>query len=122
MASQFYTWRRDITLAANSAGQIQIFVSPTLVAHMRHWLWSFQGTANITDVNINNATHLVEASTSVPLLSTFVQPIGSSNFNMRDFDGEWTVLGNQTLIINLVDTSAGSNLVRVAIWGQMDYP
>lgn len=120
MAIKPYWFSDTVTLAGNGTGTLQFRVGAGEIARFRKMRYVSTGAFQITGIRDSTSRQYSDASTSDPIVNTALA-LGQTDGNpLQEFNPPLEVVGDLSLLIDVVDTSGGSNTVRIYFEGEKE--
>lgn len=102
-------------LIAGGTGTMSYQVPPGQTLELDEFVWTSTGIFSLTGLRNGNGLQYTNATPSNAIPSTMLNN-AANNFNLiRDFKPNLVINGGDTLYIDVIDTSAAPNTVRVLI-------
>lgn len=107
----------DKTLGVGAQDTLQYTPGPTEKFYIKEWRFIASDTFNIIDVRNSEQFKYTQCSVTHPILSTMVQSPANGNFGMKEFDPPLEIDESQTFSVDVVNTGAAGNVVRMLLIG-----
>lgn len=120
MAKYPYTLTLQIALAASSTGTLSYNVPQNESLELNDMRFISTSTFNVTDIRDSSGKHYTNASAAQPILSSMLQSAANANLSVKDFQEPLLIDGGKTFYIDLIDTSAAPNTVRLVFTGKRE--
>lgn len=113
MATYPFWLQLDVTLASGGTGTLTHTVPNNEKLTISELVFNQTGTFSVIGFTVSGGRNISNASNNKPVPSVNLQK-GTNQFNhIGKFDTPLVLNGGETMTIELLDTSAGSNLVQL---------
>lgn len=122
MPETFFATILSVTLTASGSGSPSYAVPNNEGLTVSQIRFIASGAFSITGIKTSDGYLFTNASVNNPILSTHIQNAASPNFALQNIDPPIEIKGSLSLIIDLLDTSAAPNTVRILLTGKRITP
>lgn len=117
-----YLLQLSAVLGANGAGTLTFPVPKNEALRLRALRFTSTGAWQVNDIRDSMGQHYTNASTTNPIPSGALQNGASANIGLQELELDLTLPGGSILYIDIQDTSAAGNTVRVTASGVRTLP
>jgi len=120
MAIKPYWFSDTLVLGAGGTGTLQFRVGAGETARFRKLRYASSGAFQIIGIRDSTSRQYSDASTSDPIVNT-VLGLGQVDGNaLQEFNPPLDVVGDLSLLVDVLDTSGASNTVRLYFEGEKE--
>lgn len=105
-------------LAGNGSGTMSYTLPQNESIELTELRFIATGAFNITDIRDSSGNHLTNASAANPILSTMIQNAASPNIAVAQLPTPLIISQGKTFYVDVLDTSAAGNTVRLLFVGK----
>lgn len=117
MPETFFAVVLSTTLGASSRGSLSYSVPNNEEIRFKEIRHVSQGIFNIVGLRNSDGYQYSNVSETNPITNTLLQDSENAFLSWKDFVPDLAIKGSLSLIIDLLDTSAASNIVRLLLTG-----
>lgn len=111
----------SVVLLSTAQGTLMYSTSPGQRVYIREWRWTSTGIFDLYDVRVQTSLRITNSSLTTPIKSTHLQNPGNAFLGIKDFMPEWVIEPNNTLYLDVKDTSVAGNTIVVTLVGRIEY-
>ncbi len=110
----------DVVLLAGGQGTLEYTPGPNETFHIKEWRFISTGIFNIIDIRNSENYHYTNCSVTHPILSSMVQNPGNAFLSDKIFDPPLEIKPRINFAVDVIDTSAAGNTVRMLLIGEKE--